>query len=380
MNIGVLTSSRADFGIYLPLIRRLKAEKGITYTIISFGTHLSKFHGYTVNEILENDLKVEYMLPTLLASETEEGISTSAALCSMKFSSFWASHKDEFDVVLCLGDRYEMFAAVSAGVPFGIRFAHLYGGDRSLGVIDNMYRDSLTHFSSLHFTSTNSCAERVKQLKFGKEPVEVVGLLSLDDIEEVQLPSLEEFEEKWQIDLSLPTILATIHPETISPEKNHRHSQELVDAFLVLSKTHQIVITMPNADTEGFVYRESFEKLKKLAPEKIFLIEHFGRTSYFSCMKYSHLLIGNSSSGISEAASFNRYAINVGDRQKGRETGPNTFHARFDATEIVKIAEEILKYPFYKGENIYRRKGGVEKIVTTLKSEIDKRIVNNLLE
>lgn len=372
INVGVLTSSRADFGIYLPLIRKMKIDQDIDYTIIAFGTHVSKFHGYTLNEILENDLEVKYTIPTLLSSESEEGISTSTALCSLKFSSFWAQHKKDFDIIFCLGDRYEMFAAVSAGVPFGVKFAHLYGGDKSLGVIDNMYRDSLTHFSTLHFTSTESCANRVEDLKAGNDLVEVVGLLSLDDIEDVQLLSVEEFREQWQIDLKKPTILITIHPETVSPERNRKYAQELVHSFLILSKDYQLVITLPNADTEGYVYRECFEKLKRMVPDKIFLIEHFGRTSYFSCMKHCQLLIGNSSSGISEAASFNRYVINVGDRQKGRETGPNTFNARFDATEIVTLTSRIAKDPVYEGENIYRRTGGVEKIIKRIKLEINK--------
>lgn len=372
INIGVLTSSRADFGIYLPLLRQMKTDKDLNFTIIAFGTHVSKFHGYTLKEILENDLEVKYTLPTLLSSENEEGISTSIALCALKFSSFWAQHQDDFDIVLCLGDRYEMFAAVSAGVPFGIRFAHLYGGDRSLGVIDNMYRDSLTHFSSIHFTSTESCAKRVKELKLGNEAVEVVGLLSLDGIEDLQLLSVEEFKEQWQIDLTKPTILITIHPETVSPEKNHQFAQELVKAFLMLVKSYHLVITLPNADTEGYVYRESFEKLKKVVPDRISLIEHFGRTSYFSCMKNCQLLIGNSSSGISEAGSFNRYAVNLGDRQKGREAGANILKARFDANEIVSLVNEISKDPVFKGENIYRRTGGVKKIISRIKTELNR--------
>lgn len=368
INIGVLTSSRADFGVYLPLLNRMKMDEEIRYTIIAFGTHTSKFHGNTVDEILELGLEVKYRLPTLLASDSEEGISTSAALCSLKFSSFWAAYKDEFDLVFCLGDRFEMFAAVSAGVPFGVKFAHLCGGDVSLGAIDDIYRDCLTRFSSIHFPTTTKCAERINQLNIVNEPVKAVGLLSLDDIDNLQLLSIEEFKDLWGINLNLPCILITFHPETVGPERNKKHSQIIYETLLGLGKEYQLIVTMPNADTEGYIFREIFFQLKEIMPEQIFLIENFGRTSYFTCMKYSKLLIGNSSSGISEAASFNKYAINVGARQKGRETGSNIFNADFDASEILALAVKIIQDPDFKGENIYRKEGGVDEIIKTIKT------------
>lgn len=372
INIGVLTSSRADFGVYMPLLNRMKSDDEFNFSIIAFGTHTSKFHGYTIDEIHDQGFEVRYKLPTLLTCDSEEGISTSTALCALKFSSFWATHKEEFDLVLCLGDRFEMFAAVSAGVPFGVKFVHFCGGDISLGAIDNVYRDCLTRFSSIHFPTTPKCAERVNKLKTENEPVKAVGLLSLDDINNLELLSKEEFKKQWGIDLAIPSILITFHPETVGPEKNIRHSEIIYEALLGLGKNYQLIVTMPNADTEGYIFREVLFKLKELLPDKVFLIENFGRTSYFSCMKYSKLLIGNSSSGISEAASFNKYAINVGSRQKGRETGLNTFNADFDATEIIALAIKILKDPDFKGENIYKKRGGVDEIITTIKNEVSK--------
>lgn len=368
INIGVLTSSRADFGVYLPLLNRMKIDEEINFSIIAFGTHNSKFHGNTVDEILDQGFEVPYKLPTLLTCDSEEGVSTSTALCALKFSSFWATNKTEFDMVFCLGDRFEMFAAVSAGVPFGVKFVHFCGGDISLGAIDNVYRDCLTRFSSIHFPTTQKCAERVNKLKTENEPVKAVGLLSLDDINNHKLLSKEEFKQQWGIDLSKPSILITFHPETVGPEKNKKHSQIIYETLLGLGKDYQLIVTMPNADTEGYIFREIFFQLKEILPEQIFLIENFGRTSYFTCMKYSKLLIGNSSSGISEAASFNKYAINVGARQKGRETGSNIFNADFDASEIVALAVKILQDPDFKGENIYRKEGGVDEIIKTIKT------------
>lgn len=344
------------------------------FDIIAFGTHVSKFHGYTINNILDQGFEVKYRLPTLLTDDSEEGISTSAALCSLKFASFWAEHRKEFDLVLCLGDRFEMFAAVSAGVPFGVKFAHLCGGDLSLGAIDNVYRDALTHFSNIHFTTTNKCGKRVKELKVSNEVVEVVGLLSLDDLSSINMCSIKEFYLRWGVDLNLPTILSTFHPETIDSGKNEEDSEIILETFLKLTQKFQLVITLPNADTEGTVYREKFVALKEACPEKVFLIENFGRTSYFTCLKYCQLVLGNSSSGISEAASFKKYTINVGDRQKGRETGKNVFHAAFDVKEITSLVSEIMENPTFEGENIYHKEGGVETIINTLKTTVSHKI------
>lgn len=368
IKVGILTSSRADFGIYLPLLKKMEKNKVISFDIIAFGTHLSKFHGYTINEILESGFKVKFSVPTLLTSDNEEGISTSVALCSMKFASFWAANKDYFDLVFCLGDRYEMFAAVSAGIPFGIKFAHLYGGDTSLGAIDDIYRDCLTRFASLHFTSTEKCAQRVKVLNSESDEVEVVGLLSLDDLLDIELLGISEFSSKWGIDLNFPTILMTFHPETVEPGRNINHADVVFEVAKDLALKYQLVITMPNADTEGHIFREKYTQLKEIFPDKVFLIENFGRTSYFSCLKHSLCLIGNSSSGISEAASFGKYVLNVGDRQKGREKGRNVFTVPYRTQEIKEKLNYILEASVYEGHNIYRRKGGVDKILQGIKN------------
>lgn len=369
VNIGVLTSSRADFGVYLPLLKGMKSDSSFNLSIIAFGTHLSRFHGYTIDDITANGFEAKYTVPTLLVDDSEEGISTSTALCSMKFSTFWTEHSNEFDLVLCLGDRYEMFAAVSAGIPYGIKFGHFYGGDVSLGAIDNVYRDCLTHMSSIHFTSTKRCAERVKVLKNEDSRVTAVGILSLDDLRTIQLETIDSFETKWDIDLAKPTILVTFHPETIHPEFNEKYAEVAYQACLGLSKNYQVVITMPNADTEAFVYRKKYELLKDTAPDTIFLIENFGRVSYFTCMKHCLLMIGNTSSGISEAASFGKYYINVGDRQKGREVGANVLNTSFDSDNIIKMALRAAENPVFTGDNIYERRDSVKHILELIKKE-----------
>ncbi len=368
VRIGVLTSSRADFGVYLPLLRAFQQDNDIIFDLIVFGTHLSQIHGYTINNILEENFRVNYRIPTVIADDTENAIATSAALTSLKFADFWANHNDNFDIVLCLGDRYEMFAAVISGVPFGVKFAHLYGGDQSLGAIDNVYRDGMTHASVMHFTSTQRNAERIKRMVNSYYSIDVVGVLSLEDIENLDLLSIEEFKHKWLIDMELPTILVTFHPETIHPENNKYHALIIYEVLKDLVSSFQLVITMPNADTAGKYYRKTYYNLKQEYEDKIHLIETFGTQSYFTCMKHSQLMIGNTSSGISESGSFNKYFLNIGERQIGREFGPNVFSCPYDKNKILEKIQEITQLGKYKGINIYHKNGAIHVILAKLKN------------
>jgi GDP/UDP-N,N'-diacetylbacillosamine 2-epimerase (hydrolysing) len=175
MRIGVLTSSRADYGIYRPLLKALKNDPFFDCSIIAFGTHLSTHFGKTIDRIRDDGFEVKYTVSSMLLGDDANTIASATALTSMKFAEFWKEHAADFDLVFCLGDRYEMFAAVIAGVPFGIRFAHLHGGETTLGAIDNVYRHSITHASLLHFTSAEVHASRVKSLLGHDEGVFVCG-------------------------------------------------------------------------------------------------------------------------------------------------------------------------------------------------------------
>lgn len=367
VKIGILTSSRADYGVYLPLLREFAKDPEIQFEIIAFGTHQSLMHGHTVDEI-KKEFAVSLEITSILASDTEEAIATSAALTSLKFAAFWAQHTDDFDMVLCLGDRFEMFSAVIAGIPFGIKFAHFYGGDYSKGAIDNVYRDGITASSVLHFTSTQKCADRVKRMTHNHAPVDVVGILSLEEVEKLELLSIPMFQAKWQIDLSVPTCLMTMHPETVHPENNYKYASIIGEVVENLQEKYQVVISMPNADTNSQAYRDVFNQMHKKYPGRVLLVENFGIQSYFTCMKYSVVMLGNTSSGISEAASFQKYFINIGDRQAGREFGSNVISMPVDKKMILQSVEDVLKLGVYQGENIYKQNGAIDIIKNRLKS------------
>jgi GDP/UDP-N,N'-diacetylbacillosamine 2-epimerase (hydrolysing) len=365
MNVFVLTSSRADYGIYLPLLKKIHAHHSFSLKLVVFGTHLSKFHGYTLKNIETDGFEVSAKIETVLASDEEESIATSMGLTMLKFATYWQQTKQEIDVVLALGDRYEMFAAVAASVPFNLPIAHLHGGETTLGAIDDKLRHSMTLMSKYHFTSTETHYLRVKELIGSDENVWNVGALSLDNLSTMQLLNAEEFKEKFLIDLSIPTILVTLHPETVAIGKNKKYAEATVAALTEASETYQIVITMPNADTAGNIIREEFLQFKENR-KKVIIIENFGTQGYFTCIKYCAFLLGNTSSGIIEAASFGKYVVNLGDRQKGRLSGKNVINIPFDESQINSAIIKISQQKTELRDNLYFNGGASDKIISCL--------------
>ncbi len=353
MRVAILTSSRADYGIYLPLLRKLVAEDFFEMKILAFGTHLSHFHGYTIDKIKADGFDVEEGLETLVLGDSEEAVSTAIGLSTLKFSAIWSKMKDNLDLIIALGDRYEMFAAVSASVPFNIPVAHIHGGETTLGAIDNKFRHAITLMSNLHFTSTKAYAEKVESMVGDSQGIHCVGALSLDNLRDINLLTKVEFFEKFKIDLTLSSILITVHPETVSAEKNIAHLVVLSKVFDYLTKDFQLIITMPNADTLGTVIRNRFAELAS-KNQRILCVENFGTLGYFSCMKHCSFLLGNTSSGIIEAASFGKYVVNLGNRQKGRKSGENVFNVPIVEKKILETVRRLAKLGDYQGENIYQ--------------------------
>lgn len=365
MNIGILTSSRADFGIYLPLLKKLKSNQLFNIKIIAFGTHLSYFHGLTINEIEKEGFTVKYKIESLILGDSEESVSTTIGVTQIKFATFWSKEKNNFDIVFALGDRYEMYAAISAAIPFNIKFAHIHGGEKSLGAIDNIFRHAITLMSQYHFVSTNEYANRVKNLLDEPKNIFNVGALSLDSVQEIKLFSKKEIKEKWGVNFTNPTILLTLHPETIG-KKNKNNAIVVAEVIESLTKYH-FIITMPNADYGGNEIREIFET-KFRNTQRVKLIENFGTKGYFSCLKNCALVMGNSSSGIIEAASFKKYVINIGDRQKGRAVSNNVLHVKFDKQQILAAVNKIELLGNYKKNNIYWNGGAGNKIIEVLET------------
>ena len=425
MRVAVLTSSRADYGIYQPLLRKLQLDSTVDLRLIVFGTHLSQKHGYTVEEIEADGYQIDYRVETMVDADDPSGIAGTMSLCSTKFAVIWEKEQNHYDWVICLGDRYEMFSAVSIAAPFSIKFAHIHGGETTLGAIDNKFRHCLTLFSELHFVATEQYAERVKAIigndeipmseysptvdeRFGhsirsfknklysnetamqsldtqghekevggsicplknklfsdETKVFTVGALSLDNIDEISLYSKIEFQEKFNINIDIPTVLVTFHPETVAYEKNLLYVNEVIAALNVLEE--QIIITMPNADTMGNLLREAYMNFA-IQKKNVILIENFGIRGYFTCMKYAQYLLGNTSSGIIEAASFGKFVINIGDRQKGRACSENIIHVNAEQKNILSACYQVKILGSFLGTNIYQKnQKAADTIIKVLK-------------
>ena len=367
MNIGVLTSSRADFGIYLPLLNALSNDPFFQLEVIAFGTHLSAEHGFTLHEIKNSFKGTIHEVPTLVSDKDAHAVARSYSNVVSAFSELWGRQK--YDLVLCLGDRYEMNAAVNAGIPYGVKFAHFHGGEKTLGAFDNIYRHQITLASSFHFTATEEFAARVNELLDAeKKYVFSVGSLSLSDLESLSLRSREELNELYSLPKK-PFILCTFHPETADPANNPAYAEEMVKALESIPESQHLVISLPNADTNGNIYRNKLNILKEQKPDRYTLVENFGKTNYFSAMQHCSFLLGNSSSGIIEAASFGKYVIDVGERQKGRLTSGNVFHVPFEHEAIGEMVTQMIdRNETFSGQNKYVRPDTVSKTVEILRS------------
>ena len=363
MKIGLLTSSRADYSIYYPLLKLLNEDPFFDLSIIAFGTHLSKDYGYTIDQIIQDGFLIAEKIETMPQDDSPASISNAIGITVSKFSELWS--KSSYDLVLCLGDRYEMFAACVATVPFNIRLAHIHGGEKTLGAIDDCFRHSITHMASVHFTSAEPYRNRVINLKENSEHVYNVGALSFDNLKSLRLLSISEFLEKFKIDLAIKSILITFHPETVSFERNVLYTEILIEVLKYLSG-YQYIITMPNADTMGNIIRDKLNLFIEETPHAIG-IESFGTIGYLSCMKYCSFMMGNTSSGFIEAAFFNKPVINLGSRQSGRIITPNIINSDIDKTSIIKAIQGISIIDITEEIKIYGDGNTAERILSILK-------------
>ncbi|MDE0771935.1 MAG: UDP-N-acetylglucosamine 2-epimerase [Salibacteraceae bacterium] len=357
MKLGLLTSSRADYGIYQPLIQFIE-KQSCQLEVIAFGAHTSIAFGNSVTEIEKTFNGNIHKLDTFKAEDSSEGVALNYAKTAETFSSFWSDNK--FDLVLCLGDRYEMFAAVSAGAFFHQKFAHIHGGEETTGAFDNMFRHSLTQFCDLHFTSAEVYSQRIAQLRGSLKNVHTVGALALDSLSIFQPFTKSEMLERFKVDFSIPSILITFHPETMLEDAGRSQLSELIKTFKSI-ENYQLVITQTNADIAGLAFRKIYEGFAE-GNENVRLIESFGLKGYFSAITHSEFMLGNTSSGVIEAASFNKRVINLGNRQKGRVVSNNVTTLSVEKSLILKEIERIEKLPEEKIENIYWKGGAVPEI------------------
>jgi len=335
--IGVVTVSRSDYGIYLPVLRKLQADPELRLYLIVAGTHLSPEFGLTVKAIEADGFEIAERVEMLLSSDTPEGVVKSMGVGLIGFAQSYARLCP--DILLVLGDRFEMHAAALAALPFTIPVAHIHGGEITQGAIDDALRHSITKLSHLHFVATEEYGRRVMQM--GEEPWRVIvsGAPSLDNLKDIQLLSRQELEDLLGVRLDKNPLLVTYHPVTLEYERTEWQVGELLRALEVFDLP--IIFTFPNADVSGRVIVQMIESFtKKYARAQ--LVENLGTQGYFSVMALAVAMVGNSSSGIVEAASFKLPVVNIGTRQKGRIREKNVLDVGYSHAEIhVAIAKAV---------------------------------------
>lgn len=318
--VSVVTTSRADFGIYRSVLERLNVERSIDLGLIVTGMHLSPEFGNTVTDIEKANIPIRDQYSGLVSSDSEEGIAKSMALTMLGAAQSFA--KSQPDLLVVLGDRFEMHAVALAALPFRIPVAHIHGGEETEGAIDNALRHSLTKLSHVHFCSTQLAAKRVKAMGEAANRVFVSGAPALDDLSSIELLNRDKLERQFGIPAGESFFLVTYHPETLNPEASLRTLEDIAQAML--GGDHLAVFTLANADTLGRAMNNRIHELVRSNPNRFMLVEHMGVQGYFSAMNAASAMIGNSSSGIIEAASFGLPVVNIGDRQLGRERSQNT--------------------------------------------------------
>jgi GDP/UDP-N,N'-diacetylbacillosamine 2-epimerase (hydrolysing) len=350
MIIGFITTSRADFGIYLPLLKAIKEDATIDYRIFAGGMHTDNRFGQSWKLIQDEGFKVHEKIVCLYPGYEPSDIAQSMGKTTHAYASVWVKYKNELDVVMAMGDRFEMFAASVSLVPFNIKLAHLHGGETTIGAIDNKFRHAITCMADYHYTSNEAHALKVQEMLGTKEHVYNVGALGIDLVLNMELFSPDEFREKFGFDIDRPFVLTTFHPETVNLGRNEQNIRNLVEALA--TSGYPVLCTLPNADTEGAVIRNYLLAYEKVNPRIITCFENLGQKGYLTAMKHCALMVGNTSSGIIEAEGFGTPVVNVGNRQKGRLTGENVVHVA--ASEVVAIAAAIQKASKLKGKPMQR--------------------------
>jgi UDP-hydrolysing UDP-N-acetyl-D-glucosamine 2-epimerase len=364
--IGVVTVARSDYGIYRPILRQIQADSDLKLMLFVGGMHLSPEYGLTVRNIEQDGFAIAERVEMLLASDTPEAISKAMGLGLIGFAQAYTRSRP--DILLVLGDRFEMFAAAAAAMPFHIPLAHLHGGESTEGQIDEAIRHSLTKMSHLHFVSAPPYAARVIQLGEAPWRVTVSGAPSLDNLADLPLMSQAETERQLGLALDPAPLLVTFHPVTLEYEKTSDHIAELLAA---LDATQlPVLFTYPNADTSGRIIIAAIEQFVNTHANARAAVS-LGTPLYFSLLQYVRAMVGNSSSGIIEAASFALPVINVGLRQKGRFHAQNVIDVPCDrdaiGVAIGRAANDEFRHSLRGMTNPYGEGQAAAKIVRVLK-------------
>jgi GDP/UDP-N,N'-diacetylbacillosamine 2-epimerase (hydrolysing) len=366
--ICIITGSRAEYGLLYWLMKQINSNKDLELQLIVTGMHLSSDFGLTYKEI-EKDFKINKKIDMDLSDDTSLSISKSMGLAQISFSEAYNEIKP--DIITVLGDRYEIFSAVSAAMIANVPIAHIHGGELSEGSWDNNIRHSISKMAHIHFAATELYKKRIIQL--GEDPRKIynVGGLGIENIKKIKLLSKYQFEDSIKFKLNKKNILVTYHPVTLENDTSKEHFQELLNAIDNLNNTN-IIFTKANSDLNGRVINQMIDDYVLKNYKKSISFISLGQLRYLSALKYVDAVVGNSSSGLLEAPSFNVGTINIGDRQKGRIKAESVIDCLPERKVIIESIEKIYTKEFQEllktVKNPYDNGQSSIKIVDVLKN------------
>ena len=371
--ICVITGSRAEYGLFNPLLKEIKKEPMFRLQIAATGMHLSSIYGLTYKEILRDGFRIDEKVKIPLKDDTAEGVTRSLGMGVIGFASAFKRLRP--DLVILLGDRFETYSAAIAAFVARIPIAHLHGGELTEGALDDTFRHSITKMSFLHFTSTRAYRNRVIQL--GEDPGRVfnVGALGVDNIRRTKLLSKDTLEKELGFGLNGKVALITFHPVTLERNTSKQQFDQLLSA-LDDFKNLKVIFTKPNSDINGKIIIRLIDEYVKNRKNRAVAFTSLGRVKYLSLMKYVDVMIGNSSSGIIEMPSFGKPTVNLGDRQKGRIAAKSVIQCSPEQGSIKKALKRAFSQKFNRVcariKNPYDGGFASKKIISILKKELPR--------
>lgn len=363
--ICVVTGTRAEYGLLYWLMKEIQADEDLQLQLIVTGMHLSPEFGLTYKVIEQDGFRIDEKIEMLLSSDTPVGIAKSIGLGIIGFAE--ALERLKPDLIVVLGDRYEILAAAQAAMVARIPIAHIAGGDTTEGAIDEAIRHSITKMSHLHFVTNDISAQRVRQMGENPEHIFNYGEPGLDQIKRLNLLSKEELETSLGFKFRKKNLLITFHPVTLEQDSAQEQFEQLLNALDILGSDVGLIFTKPNSDTGGrILIRMIDEYVVKRNNAKAYT--SLGQLRYLSCMSHVDAIVGNSSSGLYEVPSFKKPTVNIGDRQKGRLQAESIINCNPDTKQIYNTIQTAFRKDCSNVVNPYGDGNTSPKIIRVLKN------------
>lgn len=373
--ICIVTGTRAEYGLLRPIIEKVYHNEKMELQLVVTGMHLSSEFGLTYREIEKDGFPIKAKIEMLLSSDTPVGITKSMGIALIGFADFYEINSP--DIVVVLGDRYEILMAASAAMIARIPIAHIHGGELTEGLIDEAIRHSVTKMSHLHFTSTEEYRKRVIQLGEQPEAVYNVGALGVENIKTIELLGRKELEEVLEFKFTDSTIMLTFHPvtlESMTAESQFRNILDVIDNHKELS----VIFTKANSDTDGRIINQMIDEYVAVNSDRCKAFVSLGQVKYLSALQFCAAVVGNSSSGIIEVPSFGIPTVNIGDRQNGRAHAESVIDCGDNKQEIEQALRTSLSAEFRSKvkyvRNPYEGEKTSDRIIRIISGALDNGI------